>query len=185
MNKKKRNQLIILCLILFVTAAAFGAVKLNQKKLAEAEAESETESYQVVEIDSSQVTDIGIISSKGTVNLTREGEEWKCPDEEGTAINSIPVENLLASASSITSATKIENVEDMSQYGLSQPAVNLTLQWDDNMYNIKLGDYNSIISGYYLSTNDENTVYVIDSGLFYALDKGLEDFEAEEEEAEE
>ena len=71
---------------------------------------------------------------------------------------------------------KIEDVEDMSQYGLDAPSVNLTLQWDNNMYTVKLGDYNSIIGGYYLNVNDENTVYVVSSSVYYALDKSLEDF---------
>ena len=94
------------------------------------------------------------------------------------------MELFLSDACSITASMKIEDVEDMAQYGLDDPSVNLTLQWDNNMYTVRLGDYNSIIGGYYLNINDENTVYVVSSSVYYALDKSLEDFmltEAEEE----
>lgn len=177
MNGKQRRQMLLLCMIFFLAAAAYGALKWKQSSVSAEETEEENESYTVIQIDPSQVTDIGIIGGEGTVNLVREGENWKCPEKEETAIDGGIVESFLTNASSITSSTKIENVEDMSQYGLSRPSVNLTLQWDNNMYTIKLGDYNSVIGGYYLNMNDEDTVYVIDGSLYYSLDKTLEDFE--------
>lgn len=183
MNKKKKNQLIILFILLLITAAAFGALKVYQKN-APKEEEAKEESYSVLAIDSSQVTDIGLIGSEGTVNLVRAGEGFQCPEDESLAIDGSAVELFLSDACSITASMKIEDVEDMAQYGLDAPSVNLTLQWDNNMYTVRLGDYNSIIGGYYLNINDENTVYVVSSSVYYALDKSPEDFrltEAEEE----
>ena len=121
-------------------------------------------------------TDIGLIGSKGNINLVRTGEGFQSTEDESLAIDDSAVELFLSDACSITASMKIEDVEDMSQYGLDAPSVNLTLQWDNNMYTVKLGDYNSIIGGYYLNVNDENTVYVVSSSVYYALDKSLEDF---------
>ncbi len=176
MNRKKRNQLIILFILLLITAAAFGALKVYLKNVPDGEEEAKEESYSVLAIDSSQVTDIGLIGSEGNVNLVRAGEGFQCPEDESLAIDDSAVELFLSDACSITASMKIEDVEDMSQYGLDTPSVNLTLQWDNNMYTVKLGDYNSIIGGYYLNINDENTVYVVSSSVYYALDKSLEDF---------
>lgn len=176
MNRKKRTQLIILFILLLITAAAFGALKGYLKNAPDEEGEVKEESYSALAIDSSQVTDIGLIGSKGNINLVRTGEGFQSTEDESLAIDDSAVELFLSDACSITASMKIEDVEDMAQYGLDAPSVNLTLQWDNNMYTVKLGDYNSIIGGYYLNVNDENTVYVVSSSVYYALDKSLEDF---------
>lgn len=180
MNKKKKGRLLALLLLLLAVTAAFIVLKIDQKNLAEEETAPEEEVFSVTEIDSSQVKEIGIISEEGTVNLIREGEEWKCREEalaEEVSIDSSLVENFLTKASRITASEKIEDVTDLEQYGLEEPAANITLQWDDNMYLIKLGDYNSIIGSYYLSINEESVVYTVDSSVYYGLNKNLEDFE--------
>ena len=181
MNKKKKNRLIILFILLLAAAGAFAALRLHKENLPKEEGDGE-ESHSVVSIDKSQITDIGIIGSEGNVNLVKEGDDWKCAEDEGTAIDKSLVENFLANATEITASTRIENAEDLSEYGLDNPVINLTLRWDDNMYTIKVGDYNSIISGYYLNVNDEADVYVVDSSVYYSLNKSIEDFKLTETE---
>lgn len=179
MNKKKKGQLLALLLLLLAVAAAFITVKISQQDDSEEMAASEEETFPVTQIDSSQVKEIGIINGEETVNLIREGEEWKCREEvssEEVSIDSSLVENFLAKACQIIASEKIEDVTDLSQYGLKEPAVNITLQWDDNMYIIKLGDYNSIIGSYYLSINEEPVVYTVDSSVYYGLNKHPGDF---------
>jgi len=191
MNKRKADlkrtgRLLVLLFLLFAVAAALIILKINGKADPEGTAREE-ESYPVIQIDSSKVKEIGIINREETVNLIREGEEWKCreketEDAEEVSIDSSLVDEFLAKATSVTASEKIENVTDLSQYGLEDPSVNITLQWDDNMYIIRLGDYNSIIGSYYLSLNEEGTVYLIDSSLYYGLNKTLEDFRKTETE---
>lgn len=183
MNKKKKLQLFTLLLLLLAVAAAFIAVKTNQQSPSEEEETLEEETFPVTQIDSSKVKEIGIIGREETVNLIKEGQEWKCREEasseassEEVSIDSSLVEDFLTKASQITASEKIEDVTDLAQYGLKEPAVNITLQWDDNMYIIKLGDYNSIIGSYYLSLNEEMVVYTVDGSVYYGLNKKLEDF---------
>lgn len=179
MNKKKKLQLFALLLLLLAVAVAFIAVKTNQQSPSEEEETLEEETFPVTQIDSSKVKEIGIIGREETVNLIKEGQEWKCREEassEEVSIDSSLVEDFLTKASQITASEKIEDVTDLAQYGLKEPAVNITLQWDDNMYIIKLGDYNSIIGSYYLSLNEEMVVYTVDGSVYYGLNKKLEDF---------
>ena len=79
MNRKKRTQLIILFILLLITAAAFGALKGYLKNAPDEEGEAKEESYSALAIDSSQVTDIGLIGSKGNINLVRTGEGFPSP----------------------------------------------------------------------------------------------------------
>lgn len=176
----RKQQLLALFFLLFVAAAALILLKENNRTASE-ETVKEEENYPVTEIDPSQVKEIGIINGEDTVNLVREGEEWKCREkEEGssdeTPVDSGLVEDFLTKASSITALRKIEDGADLSEYGLESPSVNITLQWEDNMYIIRLGDYNSIIGSYYLSINEDKTVYTIDNATYYSLDKTLDDF---------
>ena len=90
------------------------------------------------------------------------------------------VEDFIENISTITSDTQIEDVENMEQYGLDEPVINVTLQWENNMYTIKLGDYNSTIGRYYISINDERTVYTVESTIYYSMNKNVDDFEKEE-----
>lgn len=177
MNKKKKNQLFILCGLLVLVIGASIALKSYEKNTPKEE-EKAAENYSVIDIDVSRVTEIGIIGSDNeTTNLIKAGEEWKVLEDEAFLVDNSSVELFLDKVSAITSSVKIEKVTDMSQYGLDEPVLNITLQWENNMYIIKVGDYNSMISSYYIRINDDDTVYTIDSALFYSLNKSLEDFE--------
>lgn len=176
MNKSRKIQLIGMCLLLLLVLGAFGALKIYQSNTAEAEAETE-EKYTVIQIDPSKVKEIGIINDTETVNLIKEGTEWKCADDETFQIDGSMVETYLDQISEITSDVKIEAVQDFSQYGLDHPQLNVTLQWENNMYTIQIGDYNTITGSYYISVNESDTVYTIESSRYYGLNKTLADFE--------
>lgn len=187
MNRKRKKQLLILGVFFCALLAIFVALKIYQPGAQEGE-ETEKESYPVMRIDPSQVKEIGIINGAESLNLLKTGEEWKCMEEESVAIDSEAVMRFLEQASDITSDVKIEQVEDMAQYGLEQPILNVTLQWEDNMYTLKAGEFNSVIDCYYISLNDEKTVYTADTTLYNALNKTLDDFKqinVEEEETSE
>ncbi len=176
MNKKKKVQLIVLCVIFLIVVLAFIALKMYQKNIPD-EVQEEEITYQVLNTDASEVTEIGIITEEGTTDLLREDGAWKCLEDESVEIDSSLVESFLENICLITSDTRIENVEDMQQYGLDEPAISVTIQWDNNMYTIKLGDYNSMITSYYISINDENTVYTAESSIYYTLNKSMDSFQ--------
>ncbi|MDD6492700.1 MAG: DUF4340 domain-containing protein [Firmicutes bacterium] len=179
MNKRKKVQLIVLIGIFLIVAMAFTVLKIYQKKVP-GETEETNERYSVIDIDSMSVTDIGIITSDGTTNLTKETDGWKCNESPEIQIEDSKVEDFIENISTITSDTQIEDVENMEQYGLHEPGINVTLQWANNMYTIKLGDYNSTIGRYYISINDERTVYTVESSIYYSMNKNVDDFEKEE-----
>jgi len=183
MNKIRKIRLLAMLLCLVLVVAAYLAISRN--RIEEDTGEQEPESYSVIDIDTANVTQIGIISSDNTTNLIREGDQWKLLEDDTVLIDGDSIDSFLNAAGNIVSETRIEKVEDFVQYGLEDPVLNITLQWDSNMYNLKVGDYNSMISCYYIRLNEENTVYTISSSVFYALNKSLEDFEADIEEDEE
>lgn len=175
MNEKRKKQLLFLVIFFCLLLAVFVAIKIYQSGARESE-ETDEESYLVMQIDPSQVKEIGIINGTESINLSKRGQEWKCLEDENAIIDSEAVTRFLEQASNIVSDIKIEQVEDMAQYGLEQPKLNVTLQWEDNMYILKVGDFNSVIDSCYISLNDEKTVYTADITLYNGLNKTLDDF---------
>ncbi len=185
MNNKKKIQLIVLGIIFAIILAVYLGFDYYMKHLPET-TEEEAEKITVLDIDSSLVKEIGIIREGETINLQKEQEIWKCMDDESFTVDADKIQSFLDASGSITSELMIENVTDMSQYGLDEPSVSITLQWDSNLYTIKIGDQNTLADGcYYLSLNDENTVYTINSSKFYSLNKTGDDFRAVTEKTEE
>ncbi|MCI7042802.1 MAG: DUF4340 domain-containing protein [Lachnospiraceae bacterium] len=179
MNKRKKKQLIFIFVCFTVILAAYLGSKYYQNHLP---VDDEEDEISVLDIDTSLVNEIGITNGEETINLQKDNDTWKCVDDKDFTIDSTKLQVFLDAAGSITSELKIENVTDMSQYGLDHPSLSISLQWDSNLYTIYIGDRNTVAGGvYYLKINDEDTVYTIENYKYNMLNKTKEDFAAEEE----
>ena len=182
MNKKKKRNLILL-IVLFLALMAgylgYGYYKENHQS------EEEPVTAKVLEIDSSKVTEIGITQGETSVNLKKEGDVWTSADDDSITIDSDKVESFLADACEIPADLVIPDVTDFDQYGLTDSENTISLQWDDDLYVITIGDQNSNAGGFfYVRVNDEDTVYTIESSVRYALEKTTDDFAASEADSE-
>ena len=182
MNKKKKRNLILL-IVLFLALMAgylgYGYYKENHQ------AEEEQVAAKVLEIDSSKVTEIGITQGETSVNLKKEGDVWTSADDDSITIDSDKVESFLTDACEIPADLVIPDVTDFDQYGLTDSENTISLQWDDDLYVITIGDQNSNAGGFfYVRVNDEDTVYTIESSVRYALEKTMDDFAASEADSE-
>lgn len=81
-----------------------------------------------------------------------------------------------------TAKQEITDVTDYSDYGISDESDTVTLQLANDLYVFRIGDYNSLAGGYYLTVNDGSSVYLIDSSTYYLLHKDSSCFEAADEE---
>ena len=81
-----------------------------------------------------------------------------------------------------TAKQEITDVTDDSDYGISDESDTVTLQLANDLYVFRIGDYNSLAGGYYLTVNDGSSVYLIDSSTYYLLHKDSSCFEAADEE---
>lgn len=97
------------------------------------------------------------------------------------------VSTYLENVCALTAKQEIMDVTDMSEYGISEKSDSVTLQLDNNLYVFRIGDYNSLAEGYYLTVNDGDSVYLIDSSTYYLMYKDSSYFEdtSEEEDTEE
>lgn len=179
MNKKKKRQLVFLLGFLLILVLVLVGIKLIPKEAQVSE--EETESFSVFFTDTEAITEIGFSNENGSFHLKKTEAEWICLEDDSLMIDSEKVSSFLNVAVSATTDTKIEEVTDFSQYGLSEPSMQVVLQSSDNMYVIEFGDYNSLITRYYVRVNEENTVYTVERTYRTSMLKEPADFEAEEE----
>lgn len=184
MNAKKRTyRLLILCGCLLLLGGIW--LLTERSSLQEAAEEPETESYMLVGLTETEITEIGMNTNEESYNLKKEGEGWSVLEDSSMKPDTELIETFLSEVTALDSEFKIDDVTDFDQYGLDSPYLNLTLQTENDMCVIKVGNYNSMISAYYVQINDEATVYTITSTDYYRLNKNLEDFESTEETTEE
>ena len=97
-------------------------------------------------------------------------------------VNQDTVSAYLDDICAFTAKQEITDVTDYSDYGISDESDTVTLQLANDLYVFRIGDYNSLAGGYYLTANDGSSVYLIDSSTYYLLHKDSAYFEATDEE---
>ena len=97
-------------------------------------------------------------------------------------VNQDTVSAYLDDICAFTAKQEITDVTDYSDYGISDESDTVTLQLANDLYVFRIGDYNSLAGGYYLTVNDGSSVYLIDSSTYYLLHKDSSYFEDTSEE---
>lgn len=198
MNRKSKRNLIVLLILIVVLLVIFLFLKKNEDAdFMQEEAGTTEESVPVVNINKEEVTDMEFIRSDGgSFTLHRQEDTWNYLEEaaidtsEDSAedtetirqVNQDTVSAYLDDICAFTAKQEITNVTDYSDYGISDESDTVTLQLANDLYVFRIGDYNSLAGGYYLTVNDGSSVYLIDSSTYYLLHKDSSYFEAADEE---
>lgn len=176
--KKQKKQLIILIALLAVMLLALVLVRF----LPSDEEEEETVTYDVTTLDSSEVTALSFTNESGTFSFVKNGEDWQYEEDSTLSIDAEQINTLIGKVSSYQSDNIIENVTDVSVYGLDNPTITINLTTADQTVTIYIGDYNSTSYVYYMClANDLHTVYTIQSATINSYNNTVDDFIVEEE----
>lgn len=169
--KKQKIQLYIMVGALLVLVGAFFGVKSYNAHLEEMESlESEPE-YTVLDLDEEDVNGFSFDNEYGSYSFEKNSDDegnisWVCLEEADLNLDSDKVSSVLNSILFIQADTCIEDVSDLEQYGLAEPAVSVSITTGNGeSYKLLCGDYNGITSKYYLSLGGENVVYALDSDI--------------------
>lgn len=100
--------------------------------------------------------------------------KWIYDEDEAFPVDGEKIEGLLNQFSAMGAAFTIENPEDLSPYGLSDPTCSITITTDEETYTILLGGYSTMDSQRYVSIGDGNVYLVADDPLD-DFDIGLRD----------
>ena len=179
MNKQKK-QLLLLLLVLILAIVAF----LFVSKMPDEDETEEAVSYTVTDLEPENVSKLVFTNDTGTYTLTKQEDgTWMYEGDKTLDMDETAVENLISKVSALTSEDKIEQVKDVSEYGLDEPVVTILVSDGTNSYTMLVGDYNDVTYTYYMCLeNDMETVYTTTSYSISSFQSGIDDLIAEEEE---
>ena len=166
---KRSKRLCILLGVLAVACVATFALSRYQAKKEQIETSGEV----VLEIPVDSVQALSW-EYDGEELAFHKDDKWIYDEDEAFPVDGEKIEDLLDQFSAMGAAFIIENPEDLSPYGLSDPTCSITITTDEETYTILLGGYSTMDSQRYVSIGDGNVYLVADDPLD-DYDVGLRD----------
>lgn len=166
---KRSKRLCILLGVLAVACVAIFALSRYQSKKEQIQTNGEV----VLEIPVDSVQALSWEYDGETLSFHKD-DQWIYDEDEAFPVDGEKIEGLLNQFSAMGAAFTIENPEDLSPYGLSDPTCSITITTDEETYTILLGGYSTMDSQRYVSIGDSNVYLVADDPLD-DFDIGLRD----------
>ncbi|MFA9378166.1 MAG: DUF4340 domain-containing protein [Lachnotalea sp.] len=179
-KKSKIKKLITLVILLIAVLATYFVVgKINKEKQEKELIESSSEDADTITINSID-TDT-IVSFSYTYNdiayeFYKENDTWYCSNDTSQELDQDKLGELVANFSNVTASRLVEDsATDLGQYGLDNPTNVISVtDRDGNTTVYNIGNLNETVNGYYVSSNGNNTVFLV-SSFPTAFAKSLDD----------
>lgn len=175
---KNKKGLTIAAGILLILLAIYGIIK----KLNVEEESTETETVQnAYEADAADITELTIESNGNQYDFKHADDKWTYTGDSNFPLSESSFLNIVSSITSIQADRILEDTEDMTEFGLENPEVKVTVKTESGQDVLKFGDVNSGISGCYMVKNEEtDKVYIVDAEVKSALQFELKDLAEKE-----
>lgn len=177
----KRKSVTLVSSVLFLAVlcgAYYGIQKYSAEQEIKEQEENESEVVELFSEDSTDITKLKFVIEKTEVVFEKENDTWLKEDESEFPVDQDVLTDAASSISSVTSDIVIDDVEDLSQYGLDDPSNTITITTDDGEETIlKIGLENESVNQYYVEKGDENDkVYLVDSTVIDPFMKTLYEY---------
>ena len=142
--------------------------------------ESSSEEGSKTEVYSAKTDDIKslefIIDKKDTV-FEKKDDSWVKKDETAFPVNQTTLDSAASALEKVEADRVLENVDDLTEYGLDSPSNSVTVTTDDGTTKFNIGDENTSTNQYYIAKDDEDsTVYVVSSSTVTPFMNSLYDY---------
>ena len=174
-------------LALVVLAAAFLGIRQYNKNASSATSITEDTQETVLDVNSDDITSFRYVYEGETYAFEKEDETWYYADDHSLNLNQDRIKAMILKVAPLKADQVIENVTDMSQYGLADPERTIQYETADRSVIINVGNLNSMTSQYYVAFPSELKVYVVATnvtGFNYTLDDLVEETTEETESTE-
>ena len=180
--------MIGMLLALVVLAAVFLGIRQYNKNTASATSTTEDTQETVLDVNSDDITSFRYVYEGETYAFEKKGETWYYTDDHSLNLNQERIKAMILKVAPLKADQVIENVTDMSQYGLADPERTIQYETADRSVIINVGNLNSMTSQYYIAFPSEMKVYVVTTnvvtGFNYTLDDLVEETTEETESTE-
>lgn len=171
---KRQKKMIILIGVLAVCIV--GTMAISRVDFEEKMSETETA---IIDIDSSDITRLSW-NYEDEVSFARQDGEWKYEADDKMMVDQDLLDEVAENLSQITSDKKVDEVQALSVYGLSDPSYNITVETEEKTYDIQVGDETFSDGEIYISIGDDY-VYLTDAELIDEISYSLLDCVQKEE----
>ena len=175
--------MIGMLLALVVLAAAFLGIRQYNKNASSATSTTEDIQETVLDVNSDDVTSFSYVYEGETYAFEKEDDTWYYTDDHSLNLNQERIKAMILKVAPLKADQVIENVTDMSQYGLANPERTIQYETADRSVIINVGNLNSMTSQYYIAFPSEMKVYVVATNVVTGFNYTLDDLVEETTEA--
>ena len=181
--KKQKLQLAVMAVMIVCALVCLLLLQRHNESRQKEEAKQTDRVIDAFEVSS--ITAFSYETGGTTWSYEKTGDGWICKNNEQLSLDESKIESLLGNVGSVTASDELLDVEDFGQYGLDQPSNRVTIVTDDQTVTYSIGDYNSIVYGYYVRRNDEDHLYIVSGGVATAFTGEADEYALEEEDSQE
>lgn len=154
---KQTKTLTVLAAALVVCGGAYAALRVWNDRQAQID-----DTVYVTQL--SDFTGLTLTNSAGTLSFTKDDDAWQYDGDDAFPADQEAVEDLAEQIGSLAAIRVINDPEDLSAYGLDEPALQATVTaGDGTAVTLLLGDVSD--SYCYAKRTDSDTVYTISTDL--------------------
>ncbi len=175
--------MIGMLLALVVLAAAFLGIRQYNKNASSATSTTEDTQETVLDVNSDDITSFSYVYEGEPYAFEKEDDTWYYADDHSLNLNQERIKAMILKVAPLKADQVIENVTDMSQYGLADPERTIQYETADRSVIINVGNLNSMTSQYYIAFPSEMKVYAVTTNVVTGFNYTLDDLVEETTEA--
>lgn len=184
MKARDKKRLIIVGVLLVVLAVLCAGYYALAKYSKEKESEEESAGKEVLStVEEADISEIAIQNENGDFVFKKGSDDtWKYPEDTSVSLDQDVMESITSGCAEIVSTQiAVDETDDLSQFGLENPAKTLTITLKDGTaVTLRLGNTVPGIGGYYGQIEGNKGVYVFDETTYSFLSYSLEDVTIDE-----
>lgn len=172
--KKQKIQLLVLLVVLAALAAAFfGLKKYNE---VQSETPAEEEGDVIIDVAYADVVNLIYEYDGETYHYEKTEDTWYLAEDYSQNVRQYRIKAMLVGVTPLKATKTLENVTDLSLYGLENPQRTIIFDTDIQRFTIYVGDANSLTSSYYIQLQGKpDTVYVVAQADINRFNFGTDD----------
>ncbi|MCR5272358.1 MAG: DUF4340 domain-containing protein [Lachnospiraceae bacterium] len=185
MKKQKKTFIVLVCVLVIALLGYVALIKYNES-VAEKEAEEEEAAkIYVTEADASDIISFSYQVDGETLTFSLIDDSWICAEYPEYDLDEDKVSAIASDFDHMEATTVIDDYEDLSDYGFDSPTEIMTLTTsDENTVILTVGMKNDITGEYYMTSDADENLYLVDSTVATGFETSIDDLIAEEEETE-
>lgn len=177
MKKNKRGIYFIIGILLIIVLLVVYTLLKKQNDVSTEEAEEEATSENLLDINADDVTSMSFLTDQGESTWLREDDTWTYMEDENFPADNSTLDSSLSLLTNASITRTLSDVEDLSEYGLSDPQNIIKLETADKTAVIYVGDENTQTGDTYVYKDDNTkTIYTVDFDFSSYFSSSLYDY---------